>query len=129
MIQQGHTLNQTTFMHIMLAREKKEQLEECLELVEGMWKIGCIPDLSTYNTVISLGEVKEGIRLWNEMEGSGLSPGLETFLIMIHGFLGQDRLLEACEHFKEMVGRGLLSARHYGTLKEFLNSLLNARKL
>nr|POE80260.1 pentatricopeptide repeat-containing protein [Quercus suber] len=36
----------------MLAREKKEQLEECLELVEGMWKIGCIPDLSTYNTVI-----------------------------------------------------------------------------
>ena len=133
MIQQGHTPNQTTYMHIMLAHEKKEQLEECMELVEGLWKIGCIPDLSTYNTVIrlacKLGEVKEGVRLWNEMEGSGLSPGLDTFLIMIHGFIGQDCLLEACEHFKEMVGRGLLSACHYGTLKEFLNSLLNAGKL
>ena len=122
MIQQGHTLNQTTYMHIMLAHEKKEQLEECMELVEGLWKIGCIPDLSTYNTVIrlacKLGEVKEGVRLWNEMEGGGLCPGLDTFLIMIHGFIGQDCLLEACEHFKEMVGIGLLSARPYGTLKE-----------
>ena len=133
MIQQGLTPNQSTYMHIMLAHEKKEQLEECMELMEEMWKIGCIPDLSIYNTVIrlacKLGEVKEGVRLWNEMEGSGLSPGLDTFIILIHGFIGQDCLVEACEHFKEMVGRGLLSARHYGTLKEFLNSLLRAEKL
>jgi pentatricopeptide repeat protein len=133
MIQQGHTPNQTTYLHIMVAHEKKEQLEECMELVEEMRKIGVIPDLSIYNTVIrlacKLGEVKEGVRLWNEIEADGLGPGLDTFVIMIHGFIGQGCLVEACEYFKEMVGRGLLSAPHYGTLKELLNSLLRAGKL
>ncbi|GMY11970.1 putative pentatricopeptide repeat-containing protein At5g65820 [Fagus crenata] len=133
MIQQGHTPNQTIYMHIMVAHEKKEQLEECMELMEEIRKIGCIPDLSIYNTVIRLAckleEVKEGVRLWNEIETSGLSPGLDTFIIMIHGFIGQGCLVEACEYFKEMVGRGLLSAPHYGTLKELLNSLLRAEKL
>lgn len=63
------------------------------------------------------------------MEATGLSPGLDTFVIMIHGFLSQRCLVEACEFFKEMVGRGLLSAPQYGTLKELLNSLLRAEKL
>ncbi|CAK9143718.1 unnamed protein product [Ilex paraguariensis] len=133
MIQQGHTPNQTTYLHILLAHEKKEELEECMEIVEEMQKIGCIPDLSIYNTVIrlacKLGEVKEGVRLWNEIEANGLSPGVDTFVIMIHGFLEQGCLFEACDYFKEMVGRGLLSASHYGTLKDLLNSLLRADKL
>ncbi|KAA8531531.1 hypothetical protein F0562_006240 [Nyssa sinensis] len=133
MIQQGHFPNQTTYLHIMLAHEKKEELEECLELLDEMRKIGCIPDLYIYNTVIrltcKLGEVKEGVRLWNEMEAIGLSPGLDTYVIMIHGFLEQECLVEACEYFKEMVGRGLLSAPQYGTLKELLNTLLRADKL
>lgn len=133
MIQGGHAPNQTIYLQIMVAHEKKEQLEECMELVLEMRKFGCIPDPSIYNTVIrlacKLGEVKEGVRLWNEMEESGLSPGLDTFVIMIHGFIGQGCLVEACEYFKEMVERGLLSAPHYGTLKELLNSILRAEKL
>ncbi|KAF5454258.1 hypothetical protein F2P56_023936 [Juglans regia] len=133
MIQGGHAPNQTIYLHIMVAHEKKEQLEECMELVEEMRKFGCIPDLNIYNTVIrlacKLGEVKEGVRLWNEMEESGLSPGLDTFVIMIHGFIGQGCLVEACDYFKEMVERGLLSAPHYGTLKELFNSILRAEKL
>ncbi|KAJ7944562.1 Pentatricopeptide repeat [Quillaja saponaria] len=63
------------------------------------------------------------------MEASGLSPVLDTFIVMIHGFLGQGCLIEACEHFKEMVGRGLFTAAHYGTLKEVMNALLRAAKL
>lgn len=133
MIQQGHAPNQLTYLHIVVAHEKKEELEECMELVKEMQKIGCTPDLKIYNTVIrlacKLGEVKEGVRLWNEMEASGLSPGLDTFVIMIHGFLEQGCLVEACEHFKEMAGRGLFAAPHYGTLKELMNSLLRAEKL
>ncbi|KAG2695955.1 hypothetical protein I3760_07G036000 [Carya illinoinensis] len=133
MIQGGHAPNQTIYLQIMVAHEKKEQLEECMQLVLEMRKFGCIPDPSIYNTVIrlacKLGEVKEGVRLWNEMEESGLSPGLDTFVIMIHGFIGQGCLVEACEYFKEMVERGLLSAPHYGTLKELLNSILRAEKL
>lgn len=133
MIQQGHTPNPMTYLHIMAAHEKKEELEECIELMEEMRKIGCTPDLNIYNIVIrlacKLGEIKEGVRVWNEMEATGLSPGLDTFVIMIHGFLSQRCLVEACEFFKEMVGRGLLSAPQYGTLKELLNSLLRAEKL
>ncbi|CAL0329487.1 unnamed protein product [Lupinus luteus] len=133
MIQQGHSPNQLTYQHIMLAHEKKEELEECMELVKEMHKIDCAPDLNIYNTVIrlacKLGEIKEGVRLWNEMEASGLSPGIDTFVIMINGFLQQGYLTEACEHFKDMVGRGLFAAPQYGTLKELMNSLLRADKL
>ncbi|XP_059643105.1 putative pentatricopeptide repeat-containing protein At5g65820 [Cornus florida] len=133
MIQQGHFPNQTTYLHIMLAHEKKEELEECIELVDEMQKIGCVPDLSIFNTVIrltcKLGEVKEGVQQWNKMEQVGLSPGIDTFVIMINGVLEQGCLVEACEYFKEMVGRGLFSVPHYGTLKELLNTLLRADKL
>ncbi|KAK1588023.1 hypothetical protein Q3G72_019210 [Acer saccharum] len=76
-----------------------------------------------------LGEVKEAVDVWNEMEASGFSAGIDSFVVMIHGFLGQGCLVEACESFKEMVGRVLLSAPQSGTLKELLNSMLRAEKL
>lgn len=133
MMQKGHTPNQMTYLHIIMAHEKKNELEECLELVEEMRKIGCYPDLNIYNILIrvacKLGEVKQGVQLWNNLDAEGLSPGLDTFVIMIHGFLEQSCLVEACDYFKEMVGRGLLSAPQYGTLKELLNTLLRADKL
>ncbi|KAK3021924.1 hypothetical protein RJ639_045218 [Escallonia herrerae] len=102
LIQKGHTPNQTTYLHIMLAHEKKEDLEECVELVGEMRKIGCIPDLNIYNVLVrltcKLGESKD---VWWKLVTT----------------------------FKEMVGRGHLSAPQYGTLKELLNSLLRADKL
>ncbi|ONK76169.1 uncharacterized protein A4U43_C03F24660 [Asparagus officinalis] len=63
------------------------------------------------------------------MEASGLSPGLDSFVIIIHGFLGQNSLIGACKHFREMVGRGLLSTPQYGIMKDLLNSLLRDEKL
>ncbi|XP_049372670.1 pentatricopeptide repeat-containing protein At3g49730-like [Solanum verrucosum] len=133
MLQKGYNPNQTTYLHIMLAHEKKEELEECLELAKEMEKIGIPPDHSIYNIVIrlacKLGEIDEGVRVWNQIEANGISPGVDTFIIMINGFVEQGRLIEACDHFKEMIGRGLLSAPQYGTLKDLLNSLLRAEKL
>ncbi|CAM8983204.1 unnamed protein product [Rhodiola kirilowii] len=133
MMRKGHAPNQMTYMHLMAAHEKKDQLEECMELIKKMKMSGCLPDLFIYNTVIRLAckleDLKEGVRLWNEMEASGLSPTLDTFVIMIHGLLSQGYLVEACDYFKEMVGRGLLSAPQYGTLKELFNALLRAEKL
>ncbi|KAI3958851.1 hypothetical protein MKX01_023527 [Papaver californicum] len=112
---------------------KEEELEECFELVKEMKKIGIDPDVGTYNTLIplacKLGEIDESVRAWNEMEANGLSPGLDSFTIMIHGFISQNCLVEACGYFKEMVGRGLSSSPHYGTLKELLNPLLRAQKI
>ncbi|KNA25246.1 hypothetical protein SOVF_008260 [Spinacia oleracea] len=133
MLQRGHTPDHTTYLHILLAHEKKEQLEECMELVVEMKKTGFFPDTKIYNTLIrlacKLGEVKQGIELWNEMEASRLSPGLESFTIIIHGLIEQDCLVEACDYFKEMINRGLLSAPQYGTFKDLLNTLLRGEKL
>lgn len=133
MIQKGHTPNQTTYLHIMLAHEKKEELEESMELLNEMQKIGIMPDVSIYNTVFrlafKLGETKEGMRVFSEIEANGMSPGVDTFVIMINGLVEQGCLVEACDHFKEMVGRGLLAAPQYGTLKDLLNSLLRVDKL
>ncbi|VFQ67703.1 unnamed protein product [Cuscuta campestris] len=133
MFQRGHMPDQTTYLHILLAHEKKEQLEECIELVEKMKKTSCFPDTKMYNTLIrlacKLGEVNEGIRLWNEMEASRLSPGVDSFTVLVHGLIEQGCLVEACNYFKEMVSRGLLSTPQYGTLKDLLNSLIRAGKL
>ncbi|RYR46907.1 hypothetical protein Ahy_A07g032772 [Arachis hypogaea] len=117
MIQQGLVPNQLTYHHLMLAHKKKEELEEYMELVNEMHKIGCPPDLNIYNTVIRLacrlGEIKEGVRLWNEMEASGISLGINTFVMIINGFLNQACQIEACEHFKEMVDKGIFTTPQY----------------
>ncbi|XP_011073666.1 putative pentatricopeptide repeat-containing protein At5g65820 isoform X2 [Sesamum indicum] len=115
------------------AHEKKEELEECLDLMKEMRKISVLPDSSIYNTVIrlacKLGETEDGMRLMNELEANGISPGVETFVIMVNGLVENDCLVEACDYFNEMVGRGLLAAPQYGILKDLLNSLLRADKL
>ncbi|XP_023765421.1 putative pentatricopeptide repeat-containing protein At5g65820 [Lactuca sativa] len=133
MIQKGHTPNQTTYLHILNAHEKKDELEECLELVNEMQKIGLFPDVYIYNTIIrlafKLGDVKEGVRVWNEMERNGISPGIDNFVNMIHGLIGQECLVEACDYFKEMVGRGLFCVPQYGVMKDLLNSLLRGDKI
>ncbi|KAG2329497.1 hypothetical protein Bca4012_020941 [Brassica carinata] len=134
MRKKGVVASQVTYMQIMVAHEKKEQFEECLELIEKMKERGCHPDLLIYNVVIrlacKLGEVKEAVRLWNEMEATnGLSPGADTFVIMINGFTSQGCLVEACDHFKEMVSRGIFSAPQYGTLKTLLNTLVRDDKV
>lgn len=133
MIQKGHIPTQATYLPIMLAHEKKEELEGCVELVEEMQKIGLVPDLSIYNTLIrlacKLGEVKEGVRFWNQIEANGISPGVDSFVIMINGLVELSCLEEACDYFKDMISRGLLSAPQYGTLKDLLNSVLRANKL
>lgn len=63
MRKKGVMPSQVTYMQIMVAHEKREQFEECLELIEKMKQVGCDPDLLIYNVVIrlacKLGEVKE----------------------------------------------------------------------
>jgi pentatricopeptide repeat protein len=116
-----------------VAHEKKEQLEECLELMERMTECRCPPDLKVYNVVIrlacKLGETKQAMTLWNEMENGGLSPGVDTFAIMVNGLVGQGELIEASSYFKDMVGRGLFVAPQYGVLKDLLNALVRDEKL
>lgn len=133
MVQRGHTPNSTTYLYFMLAHEKKDELEECLELMNEMRKIDVLPDLSIYNTVIrlacKLGETEDGRKMMNELEAYGISPGVDTFIILINGLIQLGCLVEACDYFSEMVGRGLLAAPQYGILKDLLNSLLRADKL
>lgn len=133
MVQRGHTPNSTTYLYFMLAHEKKDELEECLDLMTEMRKIDVLPDLSIYNTVIrlacKLGETEDGRKMMNELEAYGISPGVDTFVILINGLIQQVCLVEACDYFSEMVGRGLLAAPQYGILKDLLNSLLRADKL
>ncbi|KAJ0040455.1 hypothetical protein Pint_27837 [Pistacia integerrima] len=109
------------FVVLMRRFASARMVKKAIEVLDEMPKYGCEAD--------ELGEVKEAVNVWIEMEASGFSPGIDSFVVMIHGFLGQGFLVEACEYSKEMVGRGLLSAPQYGTLKELLNALLRAGKL
>lgn len=133
MTKNGCRKSPNAYFPIFIALENKEDLEQCLELMSRMSNEKCFPDLYIYNTVIrlscKLGELDQAVELWNEMEVSGLSPGLDSFVIIIHGFLGQNSLIGACNYFREMVGRGLLSTPQYGIMKDLLNSLLRDEKL
>ncbi|KAK1276713.1 putative pentatricopeptide repeat-containing protein [Acorus gramineus] len=134
MIQQGLFPNPASYFPIMAAHEKNEELEECLELVSEIAKAGfCVPDLSIYNTVIrlacKLGELEAAAKLWNDIESSRLSPSIDSYVIIINGFLAQGALIEACSYFREMVAQGLCKTSHYGLVKVMLNSLLRAEKL
>lgn len=126
-------IDPAVYIGFFVAHEKKEQLEECLELMERMRECRCPPDLSIYNVVIrlscKLGETKQAMALWNEMENSGLSPGVDTFAVMVNGLVGQGSLVDACSYFKDMVGRGLFVAPQYGVLKDLLNALVRDEKL
>ncbi|CAN8251480.1 unnamed protein product [Cochlearia groenlandica] len=133
MIKKGLVPSQLTYMHIMAGHEKEENLKKCLELIDKMKEIGYHLDIEIYNVVIrlacKLGEVKEAVRLWNEMEANGLSPEVDTFVIMINGLTSQSCFLEACDRFKELVNRRLFSVSQHGTLKSLVNTLLRDKKL
>ncbi|PKA54783.1 Pentatricopeptide repeat-containing protein [Apostasia shenzhenica] len=133
MANHGCRPNPDSFFPIFASHEQNEDLDECLELMSRMRRARCLPDLGIYNVVIrlscKLGELRRAESIWNEMEAGGLSPGLDTFVIIIHGFINQNSMIEACKYFKEMAARGLLSSPQYGTMKELLNSVLRAGKL
>jgi pentatricopeptide repeat protein len=133
MSREGLRVDAAVYHGFFTAHEKKEQLEECLELMERMRECRCPPDLKIYNVVIrlacKLGETKQAIALWNEMENGGLSPGVDTFAIMVSGLVGHGALIEACSYFKDMAGRGLFVAPQYGVLKDLLNALVRDEKL
>ncbi|CAL4944150.1 unnamed protein product [Urochloa decumbens] len=133
MSREGLRVDAAVYHGFYVAHEKKEQLEECLELMERMRECRCPPDLKVYNVVIrlacKLGETKQAMALWNEMENGGLSPGVDTFAIMVSGLVGQGALIEACSYFKDMAGRGLFVAPQYGVLKDLLNALVRDEKL
>ncbi|KAL6843494.1 hypothetical protein ACP4OV_026556 [Aristida adscensionis] len=133
MSRDGLRVDAAVYLGFFVAHEKKEQLEECLELMERMRECRCPPDLSVYNLVIrlacKLGETKQAMTLWNEMENGGLSPGVDTFAIMVSGLVAQGSLIDACSYFKDMVGRGLFVAPQYGVLKDLLNALVRDEKL
>ncbi|KAG8077575.1 hypothetical protein GUJ93_ZPchr0007g5544 [Zizania palustris] len=99
MVREGLRVESEVYLGFFAAHEKEEQLEECLELMERMKECRCPPDLGIYNVVIrlscKLGEMKQAMALWNEMENGGLSPGVDTFAIMVNGLVGQGALVEA----------------------------------
>ncbi|TXG59458.1 hypothetical protein EZV62_014031 [Acer yangbiense] len=123
-----YLLKEATEEMIEGMRRKAERLHNYMRQQKRQWKMekGTI---LVFRLACKLGEVKEAVDVWNEMEASGFSVGIDSFVVMIHGVLGQGCLVEACESLKEMVGRVLLSAPQYGTLKELLNSLQRAEKL
>lgn len=133
MIQQRCAPNQMTYVCLLREHERREELKEALELFHEMSGNGCDPDLSIYIILLRLscrlGKLNKALTIWNNMESNGISADLDTYTIFIRGLHNQGHLTDACKYFKEMVGKGLLPAPQYGTLKDLLNTLLRAGKL
>lgn len=133
MIQQRCAPNQITYYRLLREHERRKELKEVLELFQKMSENGCDPDLRNYIPLLRLscrlGKLNEATIIWNNMESNGISANLDAYTIFIRGLHNQGNLTDACKYFKEMVGKGLLPAPLYGTLKDLLNTLLRAGKL
>ncbi|KAL0381496.1 UNVERIFIED_CONTAM: putative pentatricopeptide repeat-containing protein [Sesamum angustifolium] len=116
----------------LITHEKKEELEECLDLMKEMRKISVLPDSSIYNTVIrlacKLGETEDGMRLMNELEATGISPdklqlakdvwsciiakGCElnvyAWTIWIHALFSNGHVKDACSYCLDMMDAGVM---------------------
>ncbi|KAL9258570.1 Pentatricopeptide repeat-containing protein [Drosera capensis] len=99
MRRKGCEPNATSYTILIQALCSMEKTDEAMRVFADMEANGCDGDVVTYTTLIS-GEVKEGIRLWNAMEASDLSPGTDSFMMLIHGCIEQDYLVEAGDYFK-----------------------------
>lgn len=61
------------------------------------------------------------IKVWGEMKGKGVLPGMHMFSSLITALCDENRLDEACEYFNEMLDVGIKAPGHmFSRLKEAL---------
>lgn len=70
------------------------------------------------------------VQIWHEMETNRLSPGLDSYVIMIHGFLEQECLVKLMNTLRKWLRKFFYQLHSMRSiLKDLLNSLLSADKL
>ncbi|GER55332.1 pentatricopeptide repeat (PPR) superfamily protein [Striga asiatica] len=86
MIRKGHTPSPLTYLYFMLAHERKEELEECLELIKEMRNIGGVNAWTIWiHALFSNGHVKEACSYCLDMMDAGLMPQPDTFAKLMRG--------------------------------------------
>ncbi|KAJ8439737.1 hypothetical protein Cgig2_009561 [Carnegiea gigantea] len=96
MLQRGHRPDQTTYLHILLAHEKKEQFEECMELVEEMKK-----DL--LNSLLRGDKLELAKDVWDCIVTKGCELNVYAWTIWIHALFSRGHVKEACSYCLEMM--------------------------
>nr|GMD79594.1 putative pentatricopeptide repeat-containing protein At5g65820 [Ipomoea batatas] len=135
-------LSPEVFVILMRRFASARMVKKAIEVLDEMPKYGCEPDEYVFGCLLDAlcknGSVKEASTLFEEMKFR-FNPTIKHFTSLLYGWCKEGklmeakvvlrRLVEACDFFKEMIGRGLLSVPQYGTLKDLLNSLLREEKL
>lgn len=72
---------------------------------------GCDPIESTYTIIIRMfcgkGELDMAVKVWNQMKGKGILPGMHMFATLINSFRHANKLEDACKFFEEMLDFGI----------------------
>ncbi|KAJ1700046.1 hypothetical protein LUZ63_008558 [Rhynchospora breviuscula] len=89
------------------------QIEDAAQLLAKMPRMGCTPDLISYNTLIDgmcrTGNTRVGLDLCRRMatQGSCCEPDVVTYTTLIRGFCQEGDIGMAVKTFEEMVAGGL----------------------
>ncbi|KAG2264008.1 hypothetical protein Bca52824_071087 [Brassica carinata] len=130
-----------TYNSLIAGAARRLMLDRVLYLFDEMLEWGLYPDLWSYNTLMccyfKLGKQDEAFRvLYKDLRLAGLSPGPDTYNVLLDALCKCGYVDDALEMFREMQSRfkpglmtynilinGLCKARRVGTAKWMLTEL------
>lgn len=108
--------------HLIKAQRTKEAYSVFLSM---SLELGCEPTVSTYEIIMRMfckeERLEMAIRVWDEMKGKGVLPGMHMFSTLINSLCHANRLDDACKYFQEMLDVGIRPpANMFSILKQTL---------
>lgn len=92
--------------------ERRHQLNEGLELLEGMKNEGVKPDINTYESLMALcqksGHNKRVIELMDEIETNDLEPNINVYETLIKAYSQERRIMDMMYVIEQMRMKGLV---------------------
>ncbi|CAA7043030.1 unnamed protein product [Microthlaspi erraticum] len=120
-----------TYNSLIAGAARRLMLDRVLYLFDEMLEWGIYPDLWSYNTLMccyfKLGKQEEAFRvLYKDLNLAGLSPGPDTYNVLLDALCKCGYVDEALELFKEMQSRFKPELMTYNIL---INGLCRARRV
>lgn len=108
--------------HLIKARRTQEAYRVFLKMYQ---EFGCEPTVSSYEIIVRMfckeGRTDLALKVWDQMKGKGIIPGMHMFSTLINSLCFENRLDDACEYFEMMLDMGIRpSTAMFSRLKQCL---------
>ncbi|XP_071690255.1 uncharacterized protein [Rutidosis leptorrhynchoides] len=131
MIEGGFVLNKVNVTNFARCLSGSGNYEKAYNVIREMMKKGFVPDIGTYNKVISFlcdaSQIEKAFWLFKEMKKNGVVPNVHTYTMLIDTFCKAGLIPQARIWFDEMFTNGC--APNVVTYTTLIHSYLKANKV